>query len=49
MLHASEKPTDITKIKPFSNTDQLITDDKKLVYLGKKRRFEENSKTKKFD
>jgi len=41
VLHASEKPTDLTVTKPFANTEELTETKQALIYLGKKRRHEE--------
>lgn len=41
VLHASEKPTDLTKTPPFANTADLINSRSALVYLGRKRRKED--------
>lgn len=41
LLHASEKPTDLTSTKPFANTEDLTASKQALVYLGKKRRHDE--------
>ena len=38
LLHATEKPQDLTKIKqPFCNTDDIVKDNQAILYLGKKR------------
>lgn len=47
VLHATEKPTDLTKIKAFANTDEIIKDDKRVIYLGKKKTEAEEEETKK--
>jgi hypothetical protein len=41
MLHASEKPTDLTKTQPFANTLELVKQSQALIYLGKKKRHDD--------
>ncbi len=41
LLHATEKPSDITATKPFAHTSELLKGKEALIYLGKKYRFHE--------
>jgi len=39
VLHAAEKPSDVTQIKPFANTADVIGAQQAKIYLGKKYRW----------
>jgi len=41
LLHATERPMDITNLKPFVNSSDLVEGRKNAIYLGKKYRFKE--------
>jgi len=47
LLHASEKPSDVTQIKPFANTADVIGAQQAKIYLGKKYRWNEKPDSEK--
>ena len=50
MLHAVEKSCDLTKInKPYANSEEIIEENPKLVYLGYKRGPKEKNKENKVE
>jgi len=47
LLHAAEKPSDVTQIKPFANTADVIGAQQAKIYLGKKYRWNERPDSEK--